>query len=227
MELFICHYFRNLFNFAFENLSFLAKMVSKTRDKLIEVARQLFLKKGVENTTMNDIAAASDKGRRTIYTYFKNKKEIYNAVFEQQSDRLLENIRPIIESSLSPAEKLRRYLNARLCLVQNITTRNDRTHMLFNREHRRLEKVMRMVQMKDRSMLGSILNEGVEAGVFDSSEVENFLSTAIAVAIGVDVTSGRNLGNSSSAMIDIEGIISYLLSGIEKNLNNEFNHETT
>lgn len=36
-------------------------MVSKTRDKLIEVARQLFTKKGVENTTMNDIAAASEK----------------------------------------------------------------------------------------------------------------------------------------------------------------------
>ena len=51
-------------------------MVTKTRDKLIEVARQLFVHKGIENTTMNDIANASDKGRRTIYTYFKNKKEI-------------------------------------------------------------------------------------------------------------------------------------------------------
>lgn len=43
-------------------------MVSKTREKLIDVARQLFVHKGIENTTMNDIAAASDKGRRTIYT---------------------------------------------------------------------------------------------------------------------------------------------------------------
>ena len=47
-------------------------MVVKTRDKLIEVARQLFANKGVENTTMDDIANASAKGRRTIYTYFKN-----------------------------------------------------------------------------------------------------------------------------------------------------------
>ena len=46
-------------------------MVSKTRERLIEVARQLFARKGVENTTMLDIANASDKGRRTIYTYFK------------------------------------------------------------------------------------------------------------------------------------------------------------
>jgi AcrR family transcriptional regulator len=55
-------------------------MVLKTRDKLIEVARQLFATKGEENTTMNDIAVASEKGRRTIYTYFKNKREILNAV---------------------------------------------------------------------------------------------------------------------------------------------------
>ncbi len=63
-------------------------MVSKTREKLIDVARQLFVHKGIENTTMNDIAAASDKGRRTIYTYFKNKREIYNAVIERQSEQL-------------------------------------------------------------------------------------------------------------------------------------------
>ena len=46
-------------------------MVSKTRERLIEVARQLFLRNGVENTTMAQIADASEKGRRTIYTYFR------------------------------------------------------------------------------------------------------------------------------------------------------------
>ena len=54
--------------------------ISKTRQKLVDVARQLFAKKGIENTTMNDIAVASGKGRRTLYTYFKNKEEVYYAV---------------------------------------------------------------------------------------------------------------------------------------------------
>ena len=56
--------------------------VSKTKAKLVDVARQLFAKMGVENTTMNDIALASKKGRRTLYTYFKSKDEIYLAVVE-------------------------------------------------------------------------------------------------------------------------------------------------
>ena len=45
--------------------------ISKTRQKLVDVARQLFAKNGLENTTMNDIALQSGKGRRTLYTYFK------------------------------------------------------------------------------------------------------------------------------------------------------------
>ena len=39
--------------------------VQKTRNILVDVARQLFAKKGLESTTMNDIAIASGKGRRT------------------------------------------------------------------------------------------------------------------------------------------------------------------
>ena len=80
-------------------------MVMKTRDKFIEVARQLFARKGVENTTMNDIAAASDKGRRTIYTYFKSKRDIFNAVIESETDQILSKLRHIVSMPSSPEEK--------------------------------------------------------------------------------------------------------------------------
>ena len=49
--------------------------ILKTRQKLVDIARQLFAKKGIEGTTMNDIAVASGKGRRTLYTYFKSKED--------------------------------------------------------------------------------------------------------------------------------------------------------
>ncbi len=62
--------------------------VSKTREMLVDVARQLFARMGVDNTTMNDIAQASKKGRRTLYTYFKSKNEIYLAVVESELDQL-------------------------------------------------------------------------------------------------------------------------------------------
>ena len=57
--------------------------ISKTRQKLVDVARQLFAKNGIANTTMNDIAVASGKGRRTLYTYFNRKEDVYSAVIGQ------------------------------------------------------------------------------------------------------------------------------------------------
>ena len=61
--------------------------ISKTRQKLVDVARQLFAKNGIANTTMNDIAVASGKGRRTLYTYFSRKEDVYYAVIESELER--------------------------------------------------------------------------------------------------------------------------------------------
>ncbi len=89
-------------------------MASKTREKLIEVARQLFARQGLAHTTMNDIAAASEKGRRTIYTYFKSKREIYNAVIERESDRHVEKMREVAEDmTLSPGDQLYQFMLTR------------------------------------------------------------------------------------------------------------------
>ena len=78
--------------------------VSKTRDMLVDVARQLFARMGVDNITMNDIAQASGKGRRTLYTYFKNKNEIYLAVVESELSQLHRVLMDVSEKTL-PADE--------------------------------------------------------------------------------------------------------------------------
>ena len=54
---------------------------------------------GVENTTMNDIALASKKGRRTLYTYFKSKEDIYLAVVESELDILSDMMKHVVAVS--------------------------------------------------------------------------------------------------------------------------------
>lgn len=48
--------------------------ISKTRQKLVDVARQLFAKNGVANTTMNDIAVASGKGAPHALHLFQSQR---------------------------------------------------------------------------------------------------------------------------------------------------------
>ena len=76
--------------------------MKKTRDLLIESARIVFARLGVQHATMNDIAEESNKGRRTLYTYFKSKEEVYNAVVEKELDTLVSKLQSISNSSLTP-----------------------------------------------------------------------------------------------------------------------------
>lgn len=54
---------------------------------------RLFAKNGLAGTTMNDIAVASGKGRRTLYTYFNRKEDVYYAVIESELERLSDKAR--------------------------------------------------------------------------------------------------------------------------------------
>lgn len=80
--------------------------ISKTRQKLVDVARQLFAKNGLNGTTMNDIAQASGKGRRTLYTYFKRKDDVYYAVIESELERLSDKLDEVASKKIRPQDKI-------------------------------------------------------------------------------------------------------------------------
>ncbi len=193
-------------------------MVIKTREKLIDVARQLFAYKGVENTTMNDIAAASEKGRRTIYTYFKNKREIYNAVIERESDRLVSELRNVAESTLDPETKLERYLTLRFNVVVDRTPKHDTLRYIFGRDYRRIERIWRLALDKDKVLLQKVLDEGVDAGVFDEVQASRLHILETLMFQGIDYCHMRDNFDSVGPNIAVirDGVIKFIIQGIKK-----------
>ena len=146
--------------------------VSKTKAKLVDVARQLFAKMGVENTTMNDIALASKKGRRTLYTYFKSKDEIYLAVVESELDILSDMMKRVAEKNISPDEKLLEMIYTRLDAVKEVVYRNGTLRAYFFRDIWRVEKVRKKFDAKEVQLFKAVLLEGQAKGVFHIDDVE-------------------------------------------------------
>ena len=68
---------------------------------------------------MNDIALASKKGRRTLYTYFKSKEDIYMAVVESELDMLSDMMKRVAEKNISPDEKMIEMIYTRLDAVKD------------------------------------------------------------------------------------------------------------
>ena len=144
--------------------------VSKTRAKLVDVARQLFAKNGVDNTTMNDIAVASTKGRRTLYTYFKSKEDIYVAVVESELDRLGEALDKVASEEIAPDVKILKLIETHLDAIKMIVRRNGTLRASFFRDIWQVERVRRNLNMHEIALFKQVLTEGNEKGIF---EVEN------------------------------------------------------
>ena len=144
--------------------------VSKTRAKLVDVARQLFAKNGVDNTTMNDIAVASTKGRRTLYTYFKSKEDIYIAVVESELDKLSEALDKVASENIAPDVKILKLIETHLDAIKLIVRRNGSLRASFFRDIWRVERVRRNFNLHEIFLFKQVLIEGNEKGIF---EVEN------------------------------------------------------
>lgn len=149
--------------------------ISKTRQKLVDVARELFAHKGMEATTMNDIAAASEKGRRTLYTYFRNKEEIYYAVIENELDRLSDKIDEVLNLPIEPEEKILTLIYTHLSMIRETVARNGSLRAEFFRNIWMVEKVRKTFDVEEKSVLRKLLEEGAEKGKF---HVESLQLTA-------------------------------------------------
>ena len=145
--------------------------ISKTRQTLLEVARGLFAHKGLKATTMNDIAAASGRGRRTLYTYFKNKEEIYYAVIEEELEHLSEKLDEVTAMLVEPEEKIFTMIYTHLSIIRDIVARNGSLRAEFFRNIWKVEMVRKAFDVEERRILQQVLQEGVNKGRFNNDNV--------------------------------------------------------
>ena len=146
--------------------------VSKTRAKLVDVARQLFAKKGVDDTTMNDIAVASKKGRRTLYTYFKSKEDIYMAVVESELEMLSDAMEQVAKKDITPDEKILKLIETHLDSIKMVVYRNGTLRAGFFRNIWRVEAVRKNFDAKEIKLFKQVLAEGKDKGIFDIDNVD-------------------------------------------------------
>ncbi|PDT87983.1 TetR family transcriptional regulator [Bradyrhizobium sp. Y36] len=77
-----------------------------TRARLTRAAMTLFLERGFEATTIDDIAAAAEVSRRSFFHYFASKEDVVTAWQENAASALVDEVvaRPADESMLTAAE---------------------------------------------------------------------------------------------------------------------------
>lgn len=120
---------------------------------------------------MNDIAVASKKGRRTLYTYFKNKEELYYAVIETELDRLTQKMAEVATRNIPPEEKLLELIFAHLNLIKEAVFRNGNLRAEFFRDIWMVEKVRKNFDLAEINLIQKVITEGIQRQIFEIPNV--------------------------------------------------------
>lgn len=153
-----------------------------TKEIIIDEARKVFVRYGFNKTSMADIAMASRKGRRTLYTYFTNKEDVFKAVLEKEVKVLTDKLEPIINSDKSADVKLRTYLKVRMTALKDLTLYYSAMRYDFMSNMGLLESLRKDYDALEISLIQGMLEEGNASGIFAIANTR-FVSHAMLVAI--------------------------------------------
>ena len=189
--------------------------MTTTKTMLIEVARGLFAKNGKKNITMNDIAKASKKGRRTLYTYFNNKEEIYKAVIDKELYTIIERLEKVSSQKCEPDVKLTNHILAHLDAVKNVVNKNGSLSADFFHDIYEVERKRRKIDVKEIALLKAIVTEGIEKNIFKRMDID-LSSIIIFYAIkGLEVPYIRQ-NISAEFERNKNSIVEFVFMGIKK-----------
>jgi AcrR family transcriptional regulator len=78
----------------------------QTRNGLMNAARRVFARDGFELARLEDIADVAGKTRGAFYDHFKDKEDVFFAIFEEDVARYLEHAKQELESAKTAEDRI-------------------------------------------------------------------------------------------------------------------------
>jgi len=153
-----------------------------TKDTIIDEARKVFEKFGFNKTSMADIALAARKGRRTLYTYFTNKEEVFKAVIDTEVNNLAERLKEIVYSKVPVDQKLRLYLHTRMKMLRELTVYYSALREDFINNLGLIEGLRKEKDKIEVGIIKEMLDEGIRGRLFSIGDTL-LISKSIVVAM--------------------------------------------
>ena len=101
-------------------------VLRKREELIVHSARQLFLQKGFEQTTILEIAKRAEIAVGTIYKHFESKERLLEGVMAHQMERLLRSVNRAVKYHHTPLKRLKIYAALRLRIAEKNRPLYDR-----------------------------------------------------------------------------------------------------
>lgn len=156
----------------------MASKIPITKEQIIAAAQEVFGQLGFNKVTMAIIADATKMGRSSLYYYFKNKSEVFEAVEESFFKEILEAAKKEISPSPSFAENYYKFQSKRIALILDQISKFDNLIIDLRENPTIINSIKQNTKTLEIEILDSILTLAIEKGEIArlSSEDQQFLS---------------------------------------------------
>jgi len=183
----------------------------RRRKEIFDASVHLFLEKGFNQTSMQEIAQAAGVGKSTLYDYFSSKEEIMVSFFEEEIRRITECAQEIMSKNLSVTEKLGQIMQMHL---ENLMD-NKNYYLKLSLEAERLsnesQQQIQVARHEYQDMLCGLIEEGIQQG--DFRPVNPLLATrSILGLLSIVVFTSRPTGTPREMLEEAQAIF---LQGIQ------------
>lgn len=142
------------------------------RNRIIEVAQEIFKRYGFKKSTMDEIAAAAGKGKSTLYHYFKSKDEVFAAVIEKEGNTMFRELNKIITANIDSKLKIKKYITTRMELIDKLSNLYSAIKSDYLNHFNFIQKYRVKYDEYEILLLEQILQDGINKKEFNINEDE-------------------------------------------------------
>jgi len=156
----------------------MAKKQTVDREKIIEVAVDLFYEKGYAATSIRDISRVMKISIATLYYYFKDKEDLLFTIVEDMGNQLLSDLNEVKGQVDDPLDGLREMMSRHILLTEKA---HKRAKIFVEEKHNLSKKSWRIVHEQDRRVYDMIINQLEEVQKLGAISVDSLPIAAFAI----------------------------------------------
>ena len=156
------------------------------RQTILDMARKIFSRFGLNKTTMDEIAKATRMGKATLYHYFSSKEQIFAEVIKEESRILKDKLDDALENAKTPQEKLRAYIITRIKYLNVLANTYSALSDDYLEHYSSVKKFRQEFSENELQTLAALLRYGVDKKVFSVMKINDVANVMVMALRGLE-----------------------------------------
>ncbi|HEX9250595.1 MAG TPA: uroporphyrinogen-III synthase, partial [Ignavibacteriaceae bacterium] len=196
------------------------KRKERKRERMLEVAAELFSKKNYHEVMMDDVARLTDVAKGTVYNYFSSKEELYFTIMSSKLENLNTSLKNKIASEISVIDSLHTYV----IHLYMFMMKYKNFFLMYQKEYMNAQNEfcdeLRAMSDELKSILSDIIYKGKRENQFRDVDESFSVKLVLGSIFGAVQRGVENKYTGDKLIEEREKLFDFILHGLYSGFNN-------